>query len=80
MHIAMVAPPWFNVPPDAYGGIEEVVSGLVHELTGREHRVTLIGAGAWAMQSMGAGDIRTRRRSGSATRYRRWCTRPPRRN
>ena len=45
MHIAMIAPPWFNVPPDAYGGIEEVVSGLVHGLTGREHRVTLIGAG-----------------------------------
>jgi glycosyltransferase involved in cell wall biosynthesis len=45
MHIAMVAPPWFSVPPDAYGGIEEVVAGLVHELTGRGHRVTLIGAG-----------------------------------
>jgi hypothetical protein len=28
LRVAMVAPPWFDVPPDGYGGIEEVVAGL----------------------------------------------------
>ena len=43
--IAMVAPPWFEVPPAAYGGIEELVADLVDGLVERGHRVTLIGAG-----------------------------------
>ena len=41
----MVAPPWFSVPPEAYGGIEEVVAGLTHALIACGHRVTLVGAG-----------------------------------
>src|SRR5205814_2770586 len=45
MHIAMVAPPWFHIPPEAYGGIEEVVAGLTHALIARGHRVSLVGAG-----------------------------------
>lgn len=45
MHIAMVAPPYFSVPPAAYGGIESVVAGLVDALVARGHKVTLIGAG-----------------------------------
>jgi glycosyltransferase involved in cell wall biosynthesis len=45
IHIAMVAPPYFNVPPAAYGGIEIVVAGLVDALVARGHKVTLIGAG-----------------------------------
>ena len=28
LHIAMVAPPYFDVPPTAYGGIEVVVADL----------------------------------------------------
>ena len=44
-HIAMVAPPYFNVPPTAYGGIEIVVADLVDALVARGHKVTLIGAG-----------------------------------
>jgi len=45
MHVAMVAPPYFDVPPSAYGGIETVVADLVDALVARGHRVTLIGAG-----------------------------------
>jgi len=41
----MVAPPWFELPPRAYGGIESVVSDLVNQLTLLGHEVTLIGAG-----------------------------------
>ena len=45
MHIGMVAPPYFSVPPAAYGGIEVVVADLVDSLVARGHQVTLIGAG-----------------------------------
>jgi glycosyltransferase involved in cell wall biosynthesis len=45
MHIAMVAPPWFNIPPEAYGGIEEIVAGLTEALIARGHRVTLVASG-----------------------------------
>jgi len=41
----MVAPPWFHVPPDAYGGIEWICSWLVNGLVERGHDVTLIAAG-----------------------------------
>jgi glycosyltransferase involved in cell wall biosynthesis len=40
----MVAPPWVPVPPPAYGGIENVVAGLVRALADRGHRVTLVAA------------------------------------
>ncbi|WP_169729359.1 glycosyltransferase family 4 protein [Thermoactinospora rubra] len=45
LHVAMVAPPWFEVPPRAYGGIEAVLNDLVRALVRRGHQVTLIGAG-----------------------------------
>jgi glycosyltransferase involved in cell wall biosynthesis len=41
----MIAPPYFDVPPTAYGGVEAVVADLVDALVGRGHRVTLIGSG-----------------------------------
>ena len=41
----MVAPPYFGVPPEAYGGVEVVVADLVDALVARGHEVTLIGAG-----------------------------------
>src|SRR4051794_29379739 len=41
----MVAPPWFAIPPAAYGGIEHVVAELVDGLVARGHDVTLISAG-----------------------------------
>jgi glycosyltransferase involved in cell wall biosynthesis len=45
MRVAMVAPPWFEVPPASYGGIETMVADLVGQLTARGHEVTLLGAG-----------------------------------
>src|SRR5215469_12754025 len=51
MHIAMVAPPYFRVPPAAYGGIEAVVADLVDALVARGHKVTLIGAGGHATRA-----------------------------
>ncbi|MFC4021656.1 glycosyltransferase family 4 protein [Micromonospora sp. GCM10011542] len=41
----MVVPPWLTVPPPGYGGLEQVVAGLVDGLVGFGHRVTLFGAG-----------------------------------
>lgn len=51
MHIAMIAPPYFDVPPKAYGGIETVVADLVDVLVARGHKVTLIGAGQHATRA-----------------------------
>ncbi len=51
MHIAMVAPPYFAVPPTAYGGIETVVADLVDALVARGHKITLIGAGRHATRA-----------------------------
>jgi len=45
LHIAMIAPPYFDVPPEAYGGVEVVIADLVDALVDRGHEVTLIGAG-----------------------------------
>ena len=45
LHVAMIAPPYFDVPPTGYGGVEAVVADLVDALVQRGHRVTLIGAG-----------------------------------
>ena len=41
----MVAPPYYSVPPHAYGGTEAVVAGLVDRLVSRGHHVTLFAAG-----------------------------------
>ncbi|MFI5499059.1 glycosyltransferase family 4 protein [Nocardia asteroides] len=45
LRIAMVVPPYFDVPPKAYGGVEAVVADLVDSLCERGHHVTLFGAG-----------------------------------
>lgn len=45
MRIAQIAPCWFSVPPDRYGGIEFVVSTLTDGLVDRGHDVTLFAAG-----------------------------------
>ena len=45
VHVAMIAPPYFDLPPAGYGGVEAVVADLVDALVDRGHRVTLIGAG-----------------------------------
>ncbi|WP_052667579.1 glycosyltransferase family 4 protein [Nitriliruptor alkaliphilus] len=45
MRILQVAPPWFLVPPRAYGGIEEVVALLADGLVATGHQVTLLASG-----------------------------------
>src|SRR5687767_6659694 len=45
MKIAQIAPPWFAVPPERYGGIEWVVALLADGLADRGHDVTLFASG-----------------------------------
>ena len=45
LRIAMIAPPWYEVPPDGYGGIETMCAHLVDGLVARGHEVTLLGVG-----------------------------------
>lgn len=45
MKIALVAPPWYRVPPRAYGGIESLVADLADGLADRGHEVVLVAAG-----------------------------------
>jgi hypothetical protein len=43
LRVAVVAPPWYEIPPDAYGGIESICYLLVEGLVARGHDVTLVG-------------------------------------
>jgi glycosyltransferase involved in cell wall biosynthesis len=43
--VALVVPPYFDVPPAAYGGVEAVVADLADGLVEEGHQVYLIGAG-----------------------------------
>lgn len=43
-HVAVLAPPWYPVPPDGYGGIELVVHLLAQDLRRRGWRVSLFAA------------------------------------
>jgi glycosyltransferase involved in cell wall biosynthesis len=43
--VALVVPPYFDVPPSAYGGVEAVVADLADGLVEEGHQVYLIGAG-----------------------------------
>ncbi|MEU8076530.1 glycosyltransferase family 4 protein [Catellatospora citrea] len=45
LKIAMIAPPYFDVPPAAYGGIEAVLADLSNALVELGHQVTVVGAG-----------------------------------
>lgn len=45
MRILLIAPPWFSVPPDRYGGIEWVVAQLADGLAAGGHDVTLVASG-----------------------------------
>ncbi len=45
LRIALVAPPWYPIPPRGYGGIEAMVADLANALVVRGHDVTLIAAG-----------------------------------
>jgi glycosyltransferase involved in cell wall biosynthesis len=45
LHIALALPPWFDVPPRAYGGIETLVADLADALIERGHDVVMVAAG-----------------------------------
>ncbi|MFJ9159339.1 glycosyltransferase family 4 protein [Streptomyces griseoviridis] len=45
LKIAMIAPPWFALPPKGYGGVEYMCSYLVDSLVDRGHQVTLLSSG-----------------------------------
>jgi glycosyltransferase involved in cell wall biosynthesis len=45
LRVALVVPPYFDVPPGAYGGVESVVADLANALVDSGHNVTIIGAG-----------------------------------
>jgi glycosyltransferase involved in cell wall biosynthesis len=45
VRIALIAPPWFQLPPRGYGGIEWMTFWLVEELVKRGHEVTLVASG-----------------------------------
>ncbi len=58
MRIGLLAPPWVQVPPPAYGGTEEIVDELARGLRSRGHDVLLFTTGdstcpvprAWAFE------------------------------
>ena len=41
----MIMPPWYEVPPAGYGGLERVCASLIDGLIARGHDVTLFGTG-----------------------------------
>lgn len=45
MRILQVAPPWFEVPPQSYGGTELVIAALADGLVAAGHDVTLLASG-----------------------------------
>lgn len=45
MRILQIAPPWFRVPPESYGGIELMASVLADGLARAGHDVTLVASG-----------------------------------
>jgi glycosyltransferase involved in cell wall biosynthesis len=45
MRVAVIAPPWLAVPPDAYGGIEAVLDNLCRGLEDAGHDVLLYATG-----------------------------------
>jgi glycosyltransferase involved in cell wall biosynthesis len=44
LRVAVIAPPWYPLPPQGYGGIELVVSLLVRGLRARGDEVVVVGA------------------------------------
>ena len=45
LRVALVAPPWFEVPPQGYGGIESLCADLADGLVARGHQVHLFASG-----------------------------------
>lgn len=45
LRVALIAPPWFEVPPTEYGGIEAMLASLADGLADLGHDVLLVAAG-----------------------------------
>jgi glycosyltransferase involved in cell wall biosynthesis len=45
LRLAFAMPPWFDVPPPAYGGIESLVGDLIGALIERGHTIFMVGVG-----------------------------------
>jgi glycosyltransferase involved in cell wall biosynthesis len=45
LRIAMLVPPWYELPPAGYGGLEQMCAALVDALVEQRHQVTVFGAG-----------------------------------
>jgi glycosyltransferase involved in cell wall biosynthesis len=45
LRVGMLAPPWYELPPGGYGGIEAMVYWLVQGLVERGHDLTVVSAG-----------------------------------
>lgn len=45
LRIAMLVPPWYELPPAGYGGLEQMCAALVDSLVAQGHRVSVFGAG-----------------------------------
>lgn len=45
LKVAIVAPPYFDIPPQGYGGVEAVIADLADGLVDLGHQVTIVGAG-----------------------------------
>jgi glycosyltransferase involved in cell wall biosynthesis len=45
LRIALTMPPWYDVPPRGYGGIETLIADLADALIARGHDVVLVAAG-----------------------------------
>lgn len=46
LRVAVVAPPWFEIPPRGYGGVESMCFDLIEGLLACGHDVTLLGVGS----------------------------------
>jgi glycosyltransferase involved in cell wall biosynthesis len=60
----MLVPPWYELPPPGYGGLEQVVSALVDGLASLGHEVTLFGAGSetgTAAEFVGTAEVQNSR-------------------
>jgi glycosyltransferase involved in cell wall biosynthesis len=60
LRVLLVAPPWYEVPPRGYGGIEVVISDLAKALAGQGHEVFLVVAGPKKITHPGITVIQTR--------------------
>ena len=77
LSIAMVVPPWYEVPPAGYGGLEQVCASLIDGLVARGHDVTLFGTGTrTGTEARFVSTIPSCSTPGCSSRCRNWCTSP----